>query len=328
LLELAADGTDLNHLPGFNVTNLKDASDSERDLFSVGNPLESIVEAVSGVSEIGIPELPSVSSFLDNSKDAITGWINAITDPIIDSVKEIETLSRSAFDFVESVKDNCFGISAKDGFDSALDDMQTFFDNFSECVTVDIPGMGEVITAAPDRFLQTFSECASGFQEVTDDLLEIPLRAADALEKCTLSGMFPKSPIFKAKANAFGSFNYETPVELVSYKKRMKPTRGTKHYGKFYIDTMPDTYDFKAEGFMLDVYEEFVGCAVSSQRIYYSLIICILEILVCSHFSNLLTIRRQILANSFNLQTRHFSATQIQQIRCRKLHPNYRSHTE
>lgn len=73
-----------------------------------------------------------------------------------------------------------------------------------------------------------------------------------------------KITIFAAKANAFGSFNYETPVELIEYKKRMKPRKKDKKYGKLAIDTIPEylLFDTVAEAFMFDVYEEFIGCAV------------------------------------------------------------------
>ena len=206
--------------------------------------------------------------FVGNSTECVQnifdGAVSKVAQGLVDVV---QTVANNALTKVDNVIKNCFNVTEiGDTISGAFDNMTTAFETLGKCFTEDkgLKGSISAIGAFPDRALTTFSECASGFTEVTDELLEIPRKTFTAFDKCTLSGMYPKSPVFAAKGNAFGSFNYETPVELIEYKKRMKPGKKDKKYGKLAIDTIPEylLFDTVAEAFMFDVYEEFIGCAV------------------------------------------------------------------
>lgn len=73
-------------------------------------------------------------------------------------------------------------------------------------------------------------------------------------------------PTFAAK-DKFGGvcflgcskFNYEIPAVLPSREERMDPSLS---YGKFLVDTAP-LKDLTAEEFIVEVFNEYMGCAVS-----------------------------------------------------------------
>ena len=214
------------------------------------------------ISDCGI----DISCIATEFKNAITTVTNKASSAVTKATSAV-TKATSALTKVDRVINNCFNVTGiVQDISDAFDDMKDAFDKLGDCFTGD-GGLQRSIQAFedfPDRALETFTACASGFTEVTEELLELPEKTVTAFQKCSLSGMYPKSPIFAAKANAFGSFNYETPVELIEYKKRMKPGKKDKKYGKLAIDTIPEylLFDTVAEAFMFDVYEEFIGCAV------------------------------------------------------------------
>ena len=254
------------------------------DLKKSGVSLDNIQMAMSNATDNGdvvakdaISEIVGCfgNFFTGDSTKCVEGiFDNAVSKVAQGLVDAVNIVSNNAFGKavdaltkVDNVIKNCFNVTEiGDSISGAFDDMTTAFETLGYCFTEDTGLRGSISAIAefPDRALTTFSECASGFTVVTDELLEIPRKTFTAFDKCTLSGMYPKSPIFAAKANAFGSFNYETPVELIEYKKRMKPGKRDKKYGKLAIDTIPEylLFDTVAEAFMFDVYEEFIGCAV------------------------------------------------------------------
>ena len=60
-----------------------------------------------------------------------------------------------------------------------------------------------------------------------------------------------------------GTFNYEIPVVLPSREDRLKSSSSS--YGKFLLDSAP-LKDMVAETFIIEVFNEYIGCAVSSSE--------------------------------------------------------------
>lgn len=85
-------------------------------------------------------------------------------------------------------------------------------------------------------------------------------------------GMWPFNPTFRGTASYFGFFNYDFPVVLPSREERRNNIFGgfsflsysARRTGYFRIDLLRGIDDRGPNRFIVDVFEEFMGCAVST----------------------------------------------------------------
>ena len=75
--------------------------------------------------------------------------------------------------------------------------------------------------------------------------------------------------VFVAKdkfgGGSFDNFNYEIPAVLPSREDRLKRLLSSASYGRFLLDSA-SLKDLTAESFIIEVFNEYIGCAVSSSE--------------------------------------------------------------